>query len=206
MRPWRRAGVVPARRRAAAAAGVTAMLAISGCGADVPARFAAASVVPGAPAAADFTLRDPDGRRVRLADFRGRAVLLTFLYVHCPDVCPLTVERVRAGLAQLKARAGRAHLVVVSVDPRGDTPAAVRAFVRAHHMSGRMTYLLGARSELERVWKRYGVAVAGTPEDREVAHSSLVVGIDASGHRRVQYAHDFTAAQIAHDVPLLAAS
>jgi protein SCO1/2 len=185
---------------------LVALLATSGCGSDAPARFAAASVVPGSPAAAGFALRDPDGRRVRLAGFRGRAVLLTFLYVHCPDVCPLTVERVRAGLAQLKTRAGRAQLVVVSVDPRGDTPAAVRAFVRAHHMSGRMTYLLGTRSELARVWKSYGVAVAGAPEEREVAHSSLVVGIDASGRRRVQFAHDFTADQIAHDVPILAGS
>ena len=180
-------------------------LAAGGCGAPAGERFAAASVVPGAPQAPDFTLTDPDGRRVRLADFRGRAVLLTFLYVHCPDVCPLTVERVRAGLAQLGSRTGRAHLVVVSVDPRGDTPASVRAFVRAHRMRDRMTYLLGTHAQLAPVWKRYGVAVLGSPEDREVAHSSLVVGIDASGRRRVQFAHDFTAEQIAHDVPELAA-
>jgi protein SCO1/2 len=189
------------------AAAVTLLLAVTagGCGAPARERFAAASVVPGAPPAPDFTLTDPDGRRVRLADFRGRAVLLTFLFVHCPDVCPLTVDRVRAGLAQLGSRAGRAHLVVVSVDPRGDTPASVRAFVRAHRMQGRMTYLLGTHAQLAPVWKRYGVAVLGSPEEREVAHSSLVLGIDASGRTRAQFAPDFTAAQIAHDVVALAA-
>jgi protein SCO1/2 len=186
---------------------VTLLLAVAagGCGAPAGERFAAASVVPGAPRAPGFTLTDPDGRRVELADFRGRAVLLTFLYVHCPDVCPLTVERVRVGLARLGSGAVRAQLVVVSVDPGGDTPASVRAFVRAHRMRGRMTYLVGTHAQLAPVWKRYGVAVLGSPEDREIGHSALVVGIDAAGRRRVQFAHDFTAEQIAHDVPRLAA-
>src|SRR5579872_4038648 len=37
----------------------------------------------------DFRLTDQDGRPVALTDFRGKSVALTFLYVHCPDVCPL---------------------------------------------------------------------------------------------------------------------
>lgn len=176
---------------------------LPGCGAGE--RLAAATEIPGAPVAPDFELRDPGGRPVELSDFRGRAVLLTFLFTSCPDVCPLTVDKLRAGLDDLGASAGDAHVVAVSVDPAGDTPRAVRRFVRRHHMEGRMTYLTGSRAELARVWRSYGVAVSGPPEDRAVGHGSWVYGIDGEGRRLLLYGQGFTAGQIAHDVPRLAA-
>ncbi|HET6159938.1 MAG TPA: SCO family protein [Dongiaceae bacterium] len=46
--------------------------------------------------APDFTLRDADGRIVRLIDFRGKVVVLHFIYTHCPDICPLHAERIKA--------------------------------------------------------------------------------------------------------------
>lgn len=177
----------------------------AGCGdRDKPARYAATIVIPGAPRAPDFALHDDRGRAVRLSDFGGRAVLLTFIYTHCPDVCPLIVGNLRAALGRLGARATTAHVVAVSVDPRGDTPKAVAQFVRAHGMRGRMTYLIGSRRELAAVWRAYGIAVGGSPESRETDHTAAVFGITASGRRRVYYPQGFTPAAVAHDVPRLA--
>jgi protein SCO1/2 len=188
-----------------AVAAVTALIA-AGCGdSDKPAHYAATVVIPGASRAPDFTLHDDAGRAVRLSDFRGRAVLLTFVYTHCPDVCPLIVGNLRAALRRLGARATKAHVVAVSVDPRGDTPRAVARFVRAHGMQGHMTYLIGARRELAPVWRAYGIAVRASPEQRETGHTASVFGITASGRRRVYYAQDFAPAAVAHDVPQLAA-
>jgi protein SCO1/2 len=138
---------------------------------------------------------------VRLSKLRGRVVLLTFVYSHCADVCPLIGENLKAAQKQV---GGRAQIVAVSVDPRGDTPRAVRAFLRAHQMTGRMEYLLGSHRELAPVSRRYGIAVVATPEDREVGHSGGVIGITASGRRRTRYPPTFRAAWIVHDVPLLA--
>ncbi len=151
-------------------------------------------------------LRNYLGKRVTLAEYRGRAVLVTFLYAHCPDVCPLIASNLRVALNLLGKRASQAQVIAVSVDPRGDTPAAVARFVRAHEMVGRMQYLIGSASELARTWKAWSVGSkreAGQPQ--LVAHDALVYGIGASGKLTTIYPDSFEPSEIAHDVPRLAA-
>jgi protein SCO1/2 len=186
--------------RAGCAIALLATTLLIGCGGDSR-RLAAPQVLHGDAPAPGFALRNVDGRVVRLSQFRGHVVLLTFVYSHCADVCPLIVENLKAAQKHL---GGRAQIVAVSVDPRGDTPRAVRSFLRAHRMTGRMEYLIGSHRELARVWRRYRIAVAATPEDREVGHTGGVVGITASGRRRARYPPTFRPAWIVHDVPLLA--
>jgi protein SCO1/2 len=174
---------------------------LTGCGGESD-RLAAPQTLSGDAPAPGFALRNASGRIVRLSQFRGRAVLLTFVYSHCADVCPLIVDNLSRAQEQF---GGRAQIVAISVDPRGDTPRAVRAFLRAHQMTGRMEYLLGSRRELARVWRGYGIAVDATPEEREVGHTASVVGITATGRRRALYPSTFQPEWIVHDVPLLAA-
>ena len=156
--------------------------------------------------AREISLRDSLGQRVRLGDYRGEAVLLTFIYDHCPDVCPLIVANLHDALTMLGAKAGEVRIVAVSVDPRGDTPTTVAAFLAAHEMTGRMQYLIGSERELAPVWHTWGVAVNATPDSREVDHSAFIYGIDASGRVRALYPANFKPRTIAHDVPILASS
>jgi len=187
-----------------AAGTAIALAACGGGGGGGGDRVASATELPNAPVAPDFALHDAGGKVVRLSDYRGRVVLLTFLFTHCPDICPLTVGKLRVALDDLGPRAADAHVVAVSVDPSGDTPAAVRRFVRAHHMTGRMTYLLGSRSQLATVWRAYGIAVKGLPEGAGVGHATWVYGIDRAGRQRLLFDQAFTAEQVVHDLPLLA--
>jgi protein SCO1/2 len=204
----------------AAAMGATLLvLAAVGCGgssgaasqqpkttAQTAASYAAPSQAAPARPAPGFSLRDAAGRPVRLSDFRGKAVLLTFIYDHCPDTCPLIVGNLHAALQQLGPGARKAQVIAVSVDPIGDTPKSVRQFVAAHDMTGRMQYLLGSEAQLKPVWKSYGIQVQGTPENREgVGHSALVYGITGSGREATLYPSNMKPAWVAHDVPLLAA-
>ncbi len=53
--------------------------------------------------APDFTLIDHRGQTVSLSDFRGKAVALTFIYTHCPDICPLVAENLRIAYELLPA-------------------------------------------------------------------------------------------------------
>ena len=76
-----------------------------------------------------FALRDQNGRLVQLDNQRGNVVLITFLYTHCPDVCPLTAEHLNQALRSLGTERTNVRVLAVSVDPRGDTPGAVRKFV-----------------------------------------------------------------------------
>ena len=103
--------------------------------------------------------------------------------------------------------AAKLQIIAVSVDPRGDTPRTVAAFLRAHRMTGRMEYLIGSRPQLEKVWRDWSILSKATPTKRDpdlVEHSALVYGISASGRITTLYQHDFTPQQIAHDVPILA--
>ena len=147
------------------------------------------------------------GRPVNIDSYRGRAVLVTFLYTNCPDVCPLITASLHAALELMgPAKSSHVQIIAVSVDPRGDTPHAVAAFLARHHMTGRMQYLIGSAHELAPVWKAWGV---GSERDAQqpqfINHSGLVYGVSASGKRMTVYASNFTPGELAHDVPLLAA-
>ncbi len=146
------------------------------------------------------------GQAVTLAEYRGKAVLVTFLYTDCPDVCPLITSNLRVALNMLGRRDSDVRVIAVSVDPRGDTPAAVARFLAEHGMTGRMQYLIGTAGELSRTWAAWGVgakAEVGQPD--LVAHSALVYGVSASGKLVTIYPATFEPHQIAHDVPKLAA-
>jgi protein SCO1/2 len=178
-------------------------VAASGCGGYQAGTYSG-QVLSGAPRAPDFTLRDASGRTVRLSDFRGRAVLLTFVYTDCPDVCPLIMTNLGVALDKAGADARKAQILAVSVDPKGDTPERVRTFLRVRGLADRAQYLIGTRKELEPVWKAYGIAVQATPEEREVGHSATVRGITAGGRQQTTYPQNFSPTAVARDVPLLA--
>jgi len=142
---------------------------------------------------------------VSISSMRGRAVFVTFVYTHCPDVCPLIVSELAAAQRALGAAAREARFVAVTVDPRRDTPAAVRAFLAARGALGRVDYLLGTRPAVARVWRAWHVTIA-PGGDGTLAHSSVVYGISGRGLIRIAYPANFTPKQIVHDVPLLARS
>lgn len=170
----------------------------------VPAsRFVGSVADPTVPAP-KLALRDSLGHPVNIEDYRGKAVFVTFLYVHCPDVCPLIASHMHAALAQLGARASKVQLIAVSVDPRGDTPTAVAQFLRVHGLTGRMQYLIGSRSQLAPVWKAWNIS-SEQASPSAINHSALIYGISASGRLTTLYPANFKPADIVHDVaPLLA--
>ena len=148
------------------------------------------------------------GPRINVDQFRGKAVLVTFLYTHCPDICPLITANLRIAQHLMGPQvAAKTQIVAVSVDPHGDTRQTVAAFLKVHGMTGRMLYLTGSAKELGQVWQAWGV---GSERDAQqpdfVNHSALVYGIDARGRLRTIYiSTSWKPSEIAHDAPLLAA-
>jgi protein SCO1/2 len=163
-------------------------------------------LTPVAPAP-PLALRNSLGQRVDLSSYRGKAVFVTFLYTHCPDVCPLIAANLRVAENLLaKVDASKVALIAVSVDPRGDTKQAVAAFLAAHQLTGRMQYLLGSTKELAKAWQAWGVGSERDAQKPEfINHSGLVYGITGSGKRLAIYDSSFKPGEVAHDVPLLAA-
>jgi len=145
----------------------------------------------------DFTLTDQDGRRVNARSLRGKPVVFAFVYSTCRDTCPAQVQTIRGALDDL----GRDVPVVgVSVDPAGDTAERARRFVRRMRMTGRMTYLLGDRPALARVWRAFGIR----PQSADLEHSAYVVLVDGRGRQRIGFpSHELTQAGLAHDLARL---
>lgn len=149
-----------------------------------------------------FTLRDQNGRRISMAAQRGSYVVVAFLYTHCRDVCPLIANELNIALRELRNASHPIEVLAVSVDPRGDTPAAVRRFVKRHRLISRFHYLIGTRPQLERVWASYNIA-AYQKGAVLVAHSATELLIDPQGIERVAYPNNVAASQVVHDVRLL---
>jgi protein SCO1 len=180
--------------------GTTGSLTVSGGSG----RFAGGELSP-PQATPDFTLTDQSGQKVSMADQRGKLVLLTFLYTNCPDVCPLITQNLNQALQMLGAKREDVRVLAISVDPEGDTPKAVDAYAKAHHLLPEFHYLIGTREELTQVWKEYDVAaVASDPE--LVDHTAYTMLVDENGDGRVIYDAGVKAKDVVHDVDELISS
>jgi protein SCO1 len=151
--------------------------------------------------AAPLSLRDAAGRRYTLAAQRGRTVLVTFLYTHCPDVCPLIASSLNTVL-RTAGRKSNVEVLAVSVDPKGDTAQAVRAYARRMHLDPRFHYLIGSRAQLRRAWAAWHVlSVSKAPN--LVDHVAYTALVDTKGNERVVYDAQVNATQVLHDLRVL---
>jgi protein SCO1 len=150
-----------------------------------------------------FQLKDQLGNSITLAQFKGKPVVLTFLYTHCPDVCPLTAEKLHATMQSLGQNAQQVAVLAVSMDPKGDTAAAAQNFSKVHKMGDYWHFLLGAHDELAPVWASYSVDAQAATSSGIVSHSSAIYVIDKQGRERVLLDNDFSSNQLAADLKIL---
>ncbi len=129
----------------------------------------------------DFALTDQTGKTVRLSQFRGEPVAVTFAYTRCPDAtaCPMTMAK----FAKLNAAiAGKdvGRLLVVTVDPENDTPTVLADFAkRIGADPARWKFLTGDARALARVSESFGVLYY--PERGQIMHQQAVAVIDPEG-------------------------
>jgi protein SCO1/2 len=140
-------------------------------------------VVPQGEPAPAFTLTDQDGNPLSLADLRGKAVLLDFIYTNCPGPCPILTGlhvEVQRGL-DVSVR-DRVRLVSISLDPLTDTPTALREYARKRGAdTANWSFLTGAPEAIDAVLQDYGVGSARQP-DGTIAHLVVTFLIDGNGH------------------------
>jgi protein SCO1/2 len=134
----------------------------------------------GASMGGPFTLTDQNGRRVSDRDFAGKYRLIYFGYTFCPDVCPIDMQVIGAGLRRFEAedagRAARVQPIFISVDPARDTPAVLRRFVAAFHP--RLIGLTGSEAEIAQVAREYRIYYArgeASPGGYMVNHTRMAV-------------------------------
>ena len=106
----------------------------------------------------DVSLTDQHGANVSLDELNEDLLVVTFIFTHCPDVCPVithTLKAVQAGLSE--ELAGDVGFVSITVDPVRDTPERLLTFTEYHGVD--WPHLTGDAATLEDVWARFGVGV-----------------------------------------------
>lgn len=161
--------------------------------------FEGAALPPGSPAP-DFTLRDQDGRLISLSQTRGEVTVLSFLYSGCGAACVVIAQQIRGALDQLRRPA---RVLILSADPRADTPARMRRFLAQQTLSGRASFLSGSLAQLRPIWRAFAVTSAGAGR-AAFERTATVTLLDAHRRRRVLFGSEqLTPEALAHDIARL---
>lgn len=149
-----------------------------------------------------FRLTDQFGNQISLQQFKGKPVVLTFLYTHCPDICSLTAERLHSTMLELGKDARNVGVLAITTDPKGDDVAAALHFSQQHQMTNYWHYLTGTNQQLSPVWASYSVYAQA--QQQKINHSMAIFVIDKQGRERVFLnSNDFTPAQLTADLRIL---
>lgn len=168
--------------------------------------FDAAPAVGTGPAPG-FELTAQDGHRLALADLRGKAVVLSFAFTRCGDICPVAIYKLIWMQDELGPVFGEGvQFVTVTVDPEHDTPAVLADY--AETIGARTegwSFLTGPADRVAEVARRYGVYAKPAGEEG-VDHILLTSLIDRDGVIRVQYLGErFDADEMLADIRALIA-
>ncbi len=161
-----------------------------------------ASDITGSSFGRDFELRDPQGSTRRLADFRGKAVVVFFGYTQCPDVCPTTLASLAEAMKQLGPDADRVQVLFITVDPERDTPALLAQYVPA--FDPRFLGLYGDAEATARTAKEFKIIYQKVPGSSAgtytMDHSAGTYVFDPQGRLRLSVANGQGADVFAHDL------
>jgi protein SCO1 len=131
----------------------------------------------------DFTLTDQNGLPVRLRDFRGKAVVLTFIYTRCPlpNFCPLMSKNFVALQERLtKAAPGKYHLLSVSIDPKFDTSEVLKGYAALYRADEKSwSFATGSEDQINTVASLFGLV--HEPEGGLISHNLRTALIGADG-------------------------
>ena len=137
----------------------------------------------------DVELVNQDGKKLRLSDFRGKTVLLTFIYTRCPmpTFCPRLSSlfaAVEKELAKDSKEYSRTQLISVSIDPKFDTPPVLRKYGLAYlgedeKRFEHWSFTVPTPENLKKLAQAF--ALVYEEEDNQIAHSMSTVLIGPDG-------------------------
>ena len=121
--------------------------------------------------APSFTLQDADGRKVSLSDFKGKIVVLNFIFTNCPDFCPLHAEKVAEiqKMVNITPMKELVEFISVTTDPARDSGPVLKDFGENHGLSPvNWTFLTAAPGSAEdstrELAKSYGAEFSVRPK------------------------------------------
>ena len=130
----------------------------------------------------DFTLLDRNGQAVRLSQYRGKPLLVSFIYTGCFEVCPLTTRSLQSAIEAGRAVFGTRQFNVLSIgfNQPADSPQSLKAFALQHRIDQpNWDFLSPHASTVEALTREFGFSYAATPAGFD--HILQVTLLDAQG-------------------------
>jgi protein SCO1/2 len=134
----------------------------------------------------DFSLTNQDGKPIRFKQYRGRPLVVTFIYTRCPlpDYCPLMTERfaeIDKAIQKEGRIYGRPRLLSITVDPDFDTPGVLKAYGAAFTDPSfqRWEFATGTRDEIKKIAGYFGMQY--WPEGDQIIHSLRTAVVTPGG-------------------------
>ena len=131
-----------------------------------------------------FTLPGVLGGSTSLSATQGRVTLIAFLDSRCKTLCPVIGHQL-GDIQRALAPVARPRVLIVSVDPAGDTAASVRTVMLHWNAEPGWRWLTGTKQQLAAVWRAYGIDVRPTAGD--IVHGAAVYLVDRRGYERAGY-------------------
>lgn len=155
----------------------------------------------------EFRLTDERGETVTEEAFLGRPTAVFFGYTHCPDICPITMGKLRMAIGQMpEDLRDDVQVLFVSVDPERDDSARLTEYTAS--FGPQFVGLTSDEDRLRKVVKRYRATFSYEMPDENgdylVSHPSAVYVFDAQGRARLLMRNDDPARAIARDLERLA--
>ena len=155
-----------------------------------------------------FQLVDQDGRAVDQTALRGKWSAVFFGYTSCPDFCPATLQTLQAASEQLGPEARDLQVLLISVDPERDTPAALKSYLEGYEFPGGIRGLTGSPEQVEaatKAWRAYRRKVpASGPHAQHggylMDHSTVVYLVNPQGEFVEVLAHGLEPADAARRI------
>jgi protein SCO1/2 len=137
---------------------------------------------------ADFQLTAQDGKPFRLSALHGRPALVFFGFAHCPDVCPLALQKLSALQKSAAKEMKGVRVVMISIDGDRDTPQAMRDYL--HAFSPDFIGLTGPVADVREIAAHFSATffkdAPKSDGDYTVEHTARVFALDRKGRLRAE--------------------
>lgn len=146
----------------------------------------------------DFTLLDREGKPVRLSQYRGKPLLVSFIYTGCFQVCPLTTRSLQGAVEAGRSVFGTGQFNVVSIgfNQPADSPQALKAFARQHRVDAvNWDFLSPPAAVVEALTRDFGFSYLATPAGFDHVLQATVLDAEGRIYRQI-YGDQLNAASI----------
>ncbi|NJO34502.1 MAG: SCO family protein [Rhodospirillales bacterium] len=137
-----------------------------------------------------FRLKDADGQTVRLEDFKGKVIILNFVFAACTDVCPLHSDLIGRLQGETKALRDKLQFITITTHPEFDTAEILKPYGAIHGLDPKNWMFLTSGperpTETRELAESYGVKFTPVGNGQFV-HGVVTHVIDQNGVLRARY-------------------